>query len=262
MSRIGESLRRARLEKGLSLEVIEKDTKIRRRYLEALENEDWDVIPGRVYLRGFLKTYSRYLGLDDGSLLAALSEAVTHQEKPEMQPHLQKIDLPTRPPRRLGLLLGLLAIALLLGSQYLYEHYFTAPKPSVINTPNVKPPEVNTPGEKNPYNSPNNENPSPSSGDSQLPPPIKEDINLTLTIVDAKCWVQVKDGNNLIFQGTLTKGDEKSFTAQNKITFILGNAGVVNVKINSSELGILGNKGQVINRTYILENNELKEIKV
>ncbi|MFZ5754620.1 MAG: helix-turn-helix domain-containing protein [Bacillota bacterium] len=261
MSLIGESLRKARLEKGLSLEVIEKDTKIRRRYLEALENEHWDVIPGRVYLRGFLKTYSRYLGLDDVSLLAALNDVITHQEMPEKEPHLQKIDLPTRPPRRLGMILGLLAIALLLGSQYLYEHYFTA-KPSVINTPGVKPPEVNTPGENNPNNSPNNENPSPSNGDSQLPPPLQEDINLTLTIVDATCWVQVKDDKNIIFEGTMKKGEEKSFTAKNKITFILGNAGVVNVKINSSQLGILGNKGKVINKTYILEDNELKEIKV
>ena len=261
MSLIGESLRKARLEKDLSFEVIEKDTKIRRRYLEALENENWDIIPGKVYLRGFLKTYSRYLGLNEANLLAILDEFLNSQQIPENEPSLQKIDLPIRPPRRLGLILGLFAIALLFASQYLYDRYLTNPKPPVINQSTIRTPEADMTKENNPDKYPDNENLSPVKEDSPLPTLVHEDINLTLKVLDDACWIQVKDSKGIIFEGTMKKGEEKSFAVKNKVTFILGNAGVVNVKINSADLGILGSKNKVINKTYVLENNELKEIK-
>ncbi len=67
---IGERLIEAREQRGLSLEDAERDTRISRRYLQALEDERFDIIPAPVYARGFLRSYSQYLGVETAPLLA------------------------------------------------------------------------------------------------------------------------------------------------------------------------------------------------
>lgn len=64
MFELGNNLREARQRRRIDLVVAEQDTKIRSKYLSALETEEFDVLPGPVFVRGFLRTYSRYLGLD------------------------------------------------------------------------------------------------------------------------------------------------------------------------------------------------------
>lgn len=64
MFEIGNTLRETRLRRRIDLVEAEQDTKIRSKYLGALETEDFDMLPGAVYARGFLRTYARYLGLD------------------------------------------------------------------------------------------------------------------------------------------------------------------------------------------------------
>lgn len=66
---IGETLREARHDAGVELDQVERTIRIRSRYLAALENEDWGVLPGEAYLRGFLHTYGDYLGLDGAALV-------------------------------------------------------------------------------------------------------------------------------------------------------------------------------------------------
>jgi len=62
--RIGETLREARIRRRIDLSEVEAATKIRVRYLRALENDEWDVLPGGAYTRSFIRTYAGYLGLD------------------------------------------------------------------------------------------------------------------------------------------------------------------------------------------------------
>ncbi len=69
MTPLGETLQRARLARGVTLEEAERTTRISRRYLEALENENFGLLPAPVYARGFLRTYARYLGLEPSDLL-------------------------------------------------------------------------------------------------------------------------------------------------------------------------------------------------
>ncbi len=64
MFEIGSSLREARLRKGLDFPELESGTKIRGKYLQALEEERFDLLPGDSYIKGFLRTYAEYLGLD------------------------------------------------------------------------------------------------------------------------------------------------------------------------------------------------------
>lgn len=66
---LGEKLRRARKRAGVDLIEAELSTKIRAKYLEALENEDFDLLPNDIYTRGFLSTYAQYLELDPDKII-------------------------------------------------------------------------------------------------------------------------------------------------------------------------------------------------
>lgn len=61
---VGNKLREARTRRKLSLQQVEGATKIRSRYLQAIENEDWEELPGDTYARAFVRTYGAFLGLD------------------------------------------------------------------------------------------------------------------------------------------------------------------------------------------------------
>jgi cytoskeletal protein RodZ len=68
MKDIGNFLRESREERGISLVEVEKDLKIRKKYLQALEEGNIDAIPGKTYLIGYLRNYSKYLGIDDENI--------------------------------------------------------------------------------------------------------------------------------------------------------------------------------------------------
>jgi len=69
MEEIGRRLQAARIAKGLTLEEVEEETRIRKKYIEALESGRTSVIPGEVYVKGFLRTYGNFLGLDGEALV-------------------------------------------------------------------------------------------------------------------------------------------------------------------------------------------------
>lgn len=69
MTDIGATLREARMRERIDVSEIEAKTKIRARYLRALENEEWDLLPGPTFVRSFLRTYAQALGLDGKALV-------------------------------------------------------------------------------------------------------------------------------------------------------------------------------------------------
>ena len=83
-SPLGETLRRARTAKGITIEDAERVTRIPRKYLEALELENFGILPAPVYARGFLRSYSSYLGLEPKELLPFFP--VGHVEEPALDP--------------------------------------------------------------------------------------------------------------------------------------------------------------------------------
>jgi transcriptional regulator with XRE-family HTH domain len=84
MSPLGETLRRAREARGVTVEDAERATRISRRYLVALEEENFSILPAPVYARGFLRSYSGYLGLDPAEVLPFFP--VGHVDEPKLEP--------------------------------------------------------------------------------------------------------------------------------------------------------------------------------
>jgi transcriptional regulator with XRE-family HTH domain len=86
MPELGKSLQQARVARGLTLEDCERDTRISKRYLDALEREDWKIFPAPVYSRAFMRTYSQYLGLDPQALMRAMTAREAEQEPATIKP--------------------------------------------------------------------------------------------------------------------------------------------------------------------------------
>lgn len=98
---VGNKLREARKRRKLSLEQVEDATKIRGRYLQAIENDEWGLLPGDTYARAFVRTYGRFLGLD-GDRLAEEQRQSSGAARPGER--LPRVDPQPRPvaPRRQG----------------------------------------------------------------------------------------------------------------------------------------------------------------
>src|ERR1700728_4031069 len=79
MGEIGETLREARMHARIDVSEIEAQTKIRAKYLRALENEEWSLLPGPTFVKSFLRTYAQALGLDGKALV---EEYRLHHERP------------------------------------------------------------------------------------------------------------------------------------------------------------------------------------
>ncbi len=120
----GERLKRERELREVSLKEITTATRIGPRYLEALENEEWDKLPGGVFNRGFVRAIARYLGLDEENLLSEYDLAYGEQNHAAPEPYENKIP---RTPIWVPILavLGLLAVlgALLAGGIYGWRRY-------------------------------------------------------------------------------------------------------------------------------------------
>jgi cytoskeletal protein RodZ len=87
MFELGASLRDARRKRGLELDAVQRATRIRRRYLEAMEEERFDVLPGVAYARGFLREYAEFLGLDGGLYVDEYNERFApRDEAPAIAP--------------------------------------------------------------------------------------------------------------------------------------------------------------------------------
>lgn len=264
MDNIGQSLKERRMEKGLTIAEIANETRIRKRYLEAMENEEWDIIPGRVYLKGFLRTYCRRLDLDEASFLDALDN--TFKPTPVQDKIPEKIELPGRPKKKIGLIFSIVALFLLLATQYVYKTYFVSPpsiegNQSAVTENNEDDNKVDE-GGTNTNSENNSTNDSSDTSQTHEVIPIVQDISLRIEAIDGRCWISVKNGNKLLFDGTLVKGEVKEFSSLKEVYFTLGNAGGVKVILNGTELEPLGAVGEVIYKKYKIIDNEIQEIKL
>jgi cytoskeleton protein RodZ len=112
---IGHSLREARERQGLGYPEIELATKIRAKYIRALEEEDFTSIPGDAYIRGFLRTYAEYLGLDGDVYVDEYASRFITSWRDELPPRPERRRIRTRerPIERRAVLLALAGIAVI-----------------------------------------------------------------------------------------------------------------------------------------------------
>lgn len=230
------------------MEDVEEQTKIRKRYLEALENEHFYILPGQVYVRGFIRSYARYLELDSEALVASFEASVASNDPAGTEVEEPKEAKPAArvPFRRWAGVLAVMALAAML--------VFGTSLFRGDNDPAV--PDQQLAGQ--------NEQQEPGGGeldsqhdqnggiDNREPeqPPARSGLNLSLDVRERDCWMQVVvDGQN-VFTGNVRPGNSKDFQGERNIHLWLGDAGAVQVKLNGENLGYLGEYGQVVREEF------------
>jgi cytoskeleton protein RodZ len=293
---LGEWLRQRREESGISLEQAETDTRIRLRYLEALEAEDFEALPDPGVGRGFLRNYAAYLGLDPQEASQRYS-AMVAPPQPESLPAKDPSPLTSGPFRPVPLhdmpgwnarrrsligLLVILVVALGLLGWWAYPRVGDllawlkpAPKPTPTQRATLADlptathtatatavvtlaAETITPTLALPTLELTSTPTFTPSPVSSPSPPIYTGIFLELVFTDTS-WIQITVDGVRQFQGELEAATYRSWYGEERIELRVGNAGAVEVTVNGQKLGALGAVGDVVDRVFEKVGDQISE---
>src|SRR5579883_3363837 len=246
---IGERLRSARLARGLSLDDVEAGTRIRRRFLEALEREEFDELPGPVYVRGFLRIYGEFLGIPAEELLAQCpgSTAPRTLRGTPVDVRITPV-MPRSRARRVasGIALVLGAGAVLVAytlygqiREFAMTRPHAAARPPVVAASKTPPPRTGGPA-------PPSTAPTPGTAGG---PELSSPIRLVVVATD-RSWVRTVADGTTVFEGFLSAGDRQTWEAKRTLTIRIGNASALDLTVNGYPLGRLGNPGDVVEKTF------------
>lgn len=243
---IGSSLKAAREARKLSLEEVEEETKIRRKYLQALENEQYDVLPGQVYARAFLKNYARFLNLDVEEVMIAFDYS-SAKESPQEQDNINTSKLEPEKKRdpKPRYWFYLATVVIVLGLSISVYYAVRGIGLNYSDRDEFRTGEQNQISQNGQSNQPGGQQPA-----AQAPTNMQEGVRLTFNVTKNSCWIRVIVDGTPAFQGEVSAGQTQEFTGKEKISFRLGNAGVVQVELNGQDLGFLGEEGAVIDREF------------
>jgi len=239
-------LRTAREEKGITLTEVETETKIRRKYILALENEEFDVLPGKVYVKGFIRNYARFLGVDGDALVKEYDELFHQPESPPVPEKITPTNLEKPAKSRWGLL-AVVAVLLIGFMFYWLGTSGTAP----LDDLSGRDQEQNMPaGEDN--GDVGEQTPAPEEQEPVAPgpDPAQRGVNVELHVTDKDCWMQVVVDDSSAFEGLVGPGITKEFRGNDSVWLKLGDAGAVRVVVNGNDYGFLGELGQVVTKTF------------
>lgn len=246
---IGEELRQAREQMGASPADVENETKIRTKYIMAMENDAFDVLPGKAYVKGFLRNYARFLGLDGEALVDRYEEQfaprVTEEENDEVPKPVPRNN------RLAGRWKGLSAVALALMVLALVYWGTTL----VISRSDNISDNGRPPGVSDSPNGQGNDHRQAPDLDNNTEVPETTGVDMVLQVLDGESWMQVVVDDESVFEGTVGPNNVKQFAGQESIWIKLGNAGVVKVRVNGRDYGFLDGPGQVVTKTFTDEDD-------
>ena len=275
MGELGERLRQAREAKGISLEQAEEGTKIRRRFLEALEAEDYGQLPGEAYVRGFLRNYAYFLGLnpDEALLASGRQPAAPIPQKNDLGPYLNEpLDGNLRARWVPMAATALLVALVLIGGGWALVRYVVPqlqgsvaaqpPAQTVPSMPSATAPlvvEIETPTLSPTLTATNTPLPEASvsaqlTATAEVLEPTQTPSVASVTTsglqlrleATHRSWVSLTIDGKPAWAGTLEVGASKEWQAAQTISLHSGNAGGLRVWINGEEqpaIGALGAQG-------------------
>lgn len=259
MGTFGDTLRQAREDIGASLSEAERETRINRRYLEALEIEDDSSLPPPVYTRGFIRTYSQYLGLNPEDMLDIFGPRRSIEETVRIRPIPADVAAtPRRSFRPVVTLAGLILLGLV--AAYVWGQY-TSLRENVgqLDAGAIpRPAPTVTPGGRVAAPAPS---PSPTAPGvpilavgSPSPSPVATTGTTSGLVVEAKAiektWLEVWVDGQSVQSETVQPGFTKSYNAEQQVRMRVGNAAGIQVVVNGSSQGPLGARGQAVDAIW------------
>ncbi len=241
---LGEKLKNARIQSGITLEHIEEETKIRRLYLEAIENENFDVLPPRVYAIGFVKKYARFLGLDENELAVEFKQKAYggQNQDEETKPQPLAPNGLNIPPKNIVAGIIFLLLAIWIGN-YMVGFFSRAVQEN--NPADLGPGiEIQEP--------PNNDEIAMEENGEIAD--NKPETAAVLIKARSDCWLRAIVDGKKVYEAVLPAGEEKSFEGKRSVYIKLGNAGGVDISYNGKKIEALGGNGEVKEKEFIAKD--------
>ncbi len=290
MGAFGDNLRRERELRGITLSEISESTKISKRWLKALEDEEFTVLPGGVFNRGFVRAYARFLGIDEEAAVADYVVASKEQQSPEDRFPLEiheKPDSPPLNPKRsaLPVLLAVVALVLVVGGWAFWTKHKAAISAMASQQPETATASLSSstpavpvaqpvalPKEASAQSAPRAEKVEEKKPEKNLPdvssesvapakagskqPPAQAGPDVARrkfnVVIKARSdsWISIAADGRPLWQGTLAANNERSVSAGKELVLKTGNAAGIEVSYNGRDLGTLGKDKEVRTLTF------------
>jgi cytoskeleton protein RodZ len=241
---IGNTLREARVRRSITLQQVEEDTKIRVKYIQAMENEDFEVMPGATFVKGFLRTYSEYLSLDADVMLDEYrSRGVKTTEIQEPFGGVSMLGAPHGHRGRNTIVIVAVVCLLVLGVIWILGRGGDTPQSTQPGALGITSPS-----------------PSPSASRTAKPQKTTTPVAkgaLRIIATSGESWVEVRKNSSagtVLFSGTLAKGKAKVFVS--KVLWLrLGNPSALLLRVEGRAVKPTNDVGPV---DYIIKNGKLE----
>lgn len=271
-SPLGAHLRQTREARGLTLEDVEKATRIRARYLAALEAGEIEALPTPVQARGFLRNYSQYIGLDPDETLGRLESELAQRAGRGPLAALTRARTAARraPPNQAGAPNGALGRAPRVASSRLTRWltadviiggiliaalagFFLWGSANLAGTALEPTPEAPTLAPIVPTDFPTATFVAEVTAASTPPPPLElyTTVNVTVTVTQ-RTWFRVLVDGKQAFEGIAAPGVAHGFVGAEQVEILTGNGAGLQVVFNDRVEGALGQFGEVVDRIYTL----------
>ncbi|NMC27525.1 MAG: helix-turn-helix domain-containing protein [Syntrophomonadaceae bacterium] len=247
---IGKKLKDEREKQGVSLDEVAEATKIRKLYLNALEEEQYQELPQRVYATGFVANYARFLHLDADQVVQQFkSEAYPGEPVvPNVAARKRKVRKRIVRPgaKKNRTVNNIIAAAVFLVVIWWLGTYiagYITEQALKSGTPDPAPPvsqEVLAPG----------------PGQNEAVPETARQVEGIVLKITARqdCWLEVSADGISAYAQTMPAGTEQTFNARDRVAVRAGNAGGIELNLNGRQLAPLGTEGQVVVKEYTLSD--------
>jgi cytoskeletal protein RodZ len=275
MARFGNYLREAREARNITLDQISSATHISVRLLEALENEQFSILPGGVFTISFVRQYARLVGLDEAEAVGRLKQVTSPVESALGEWNIKSADSDDTGAKlaefftdfvrrhRMTLAGGMATVALL-ASGFLFFQANEGLESELASQPAAEP--ANAPYQAVAPQPPPREvrqvdvsHGAGASGDSPADQPAQS-IQLELRLTD-RAWVRVVADGQRVLEDNLEAGFVQTIRAQESVQLFVGNAGGVKVALNGETMQPLGPPGHVRRVDVSASGMEVVEIK-
>ena len=292
---LGDLLRETREQKNLSLEDAEKGTNIRKLYIKAIEDGNYDKLPGEVFLKGFMKTYAKFLGLDGQKIIeqykaeksgvkllpnndektieaeqsqptekTTVEADLKKEEKVEKQPEKATADKPaTKPVPNIDNFNESKKYLETKNSSGSKKNVFIIVIIIILIIVGAVAFLSNQGSDSQPAadTQPTTEQTQPQQQQAQQPAPAPAPVSgsdVTATF-SQDCWTEVKVDGNTVLSETVKAGSSLNWKGNNQVEVTVGNAGAVDITFNGQPQGKMGDVGAVVTKAFVAPNAQTQQ---
>lgn len=263
---LGQTLKQARMDKGLTLGDLHESTKIQKRYLEAIEEGNYKVLPGNFYVRAFIKSYAEAVGLDPAEVLGLYKNVIPSGEPQETNPEplrrkRQSPKVSLKGSRWItGLLLWAFFILILVILWVVINNNYN-PGGKIQTDQDRSKITEKTPLPSSGGASAGSPTTTPTATPTPTPTPVVQvklletkgatdyyeltgatAMTVEMEITGEKCWFSLETIENgkrtRVEQGTLNNGEKKTWEATKPVFIILGRANATKLTLNGTDIPV------------------------